>query len=530
MLEIHHCAVTNARNKNHDNTTQPASSGPLPSPMIRAQIDAPTIDAIRANRARLGELVITTPVRMLVDDALAAAVGSATRVWLKEELFQRTGSFKPRGALSVMLDLDAAALARGVTGVSAGNHAISLGYSARMLGSSAKVVMPKNANAYRVQVCRDLGVAVELVDNVHDAFARVKEIEASEGRTFVHPYEGPKTALGTASVGMEFIDQVRAAGGALDAVIVAAGGGGLTAGVACAVKQMSPETAVYVVEPEGADTLSRSFKPRGALSVMLDLDAAALARGVTGVSAGNHAISLGYSARMLGSSAKVVMPKNANAYRVQVCRDLGVEVELVDNVHDAFARVKEIEASEGRTFVHPYEGPKTALGTASVGMEFIDQVRAAGGALDAVIVAAGGGGLTAGVACAVKQMSPETAVYVVEPEGADTLSRSFKAGSPQSIDAVRTIADSLGAPRCEPYSFALNQRFVDEVVLVSDEQIRDAMRLLFRAAKLAVEPAGAAALAALMYPLRSRLDGRRVGIVVCGANIDAATFSKLILP
>ena len=272
-----------------------------------------------------------------------------------------------------------------------------------------------------------------------------------------------------------------------------------------------------------------SFKPRGALSVMLDLDEAALARGVTGVSAGNHAISLGYCARILGTTAKVVMPTNANVFRVQVCRELGVHLELVDNIAEAFARVKEIESAEGRTFVHPYEGPKTALGTASVGMEFIDQVRAAGASLDAVIVAAGGGGLTGGVACAVKQMSPGTAVYVVEPEGADTLYRSFKAGSPQSIDAVRTIADSLGSPRCEPYSFALNQRFVDEVVLVNDDQIRDAMRLLFRSAKLAVEPAGAAALAALMYPLRSRLEGQSVGIVVCGANIDADSFSKHLL-
>jgi threonine dehydratase len=330
--------------------------------VVTTHVEAPTIETIRANRARLGDLVITTPVRLLVDDALGAAVGESTQVWLKEELFQRTGSFKPRGALSVMLDLDAAALARGVTGVSAGNHAISLGYSARMLGTTATVVMPKNANPFRVQVCRELGATVVLVDNVHDAFDRVKEIEAEEGRTFVHPYEGPKTALGTASVGMEFIDQVTAAGATLDAVIVAAGGGGLTGGVACAVKQMSPSTAVYVVEPEGADSLSRSFK----------------------------------------------------------------------------------------------------------------------------------------------------------------------AGSPQAIDAVRTIADSLGAPRCEPYSFALNRQFVDEVVLVDDDQIRDAMRLIFRAAKLVVEPAGAAALAALMYPLRARLEGRRVGVVVCGANIDPETFTKHI--
>ena len=273
-----------------------------------------------------------------------------------------------------------------------------------------------------------------------------------------------------------------------------------------------------------------SFKPRGALTVMLDLDADALRRGVTGVSAGNHAISLAYCARQLGSTATVVMPRTANAFRVQVCREMGATVELVENVHAAFDRVREIEAVEGRTFVHPYEGPKTALGTATVGLEFIDQTTSAGVTLDAVIVAAGGGGLSGGVACAVKQLSPGTAVYVVEPEGADTMYRSFIAGAPQSIDAVRTIADSLGAPRCEPYSFAMNHAFVDEVVLVSDDQIRSAMRLLFRAAKLVVEPAGATSLAALMFPLRERLGGKTVGVVVCGGNTDAATFARHILP
>ncbi|MGZ4701661.1 MAG: threonine ammonia-lyase [Ilumatobacteraceae bacterium] len=330
--------------------------------MSTMQVEAPTIEAMRANRTRLGDLVVTTPIRLLIDDAVRAAVGDSTAVWLKEELFQRTGSFKPRGALSVMLDLDAAALSRGVTGVSAGNHAISLGYCARILGSSATVVMPKTANPFRVQVCRELGATVVFVDNVHEAFDRVKQIEENEGRTFVHPYEGPKTVLGTASVGLELMDQITAAGASLDAVIVAAGGGGLSAGVACAVKQLSPGTDVFVVEPEGADSLSRSFK----------------------------------------------------------------------------------------------------------------------------------------------------------------------AGSPQAIEAVRTIADSLGAPRCEPYSFALNQRFVDEVVLVDDDQIREAMRLLFRSAKLAVEPAGAAALAALMHPLRHRLEGKSVGVVVCGANIDPETFATHI--
>jgi len=291
---------------------------------------------------------------------------------------------------------------------------------------------------------------------------------------------------------------------------------------------IGPSTEVWLKEELFQHT--GSFKPRGALSVMLDLDRPALDRGVTGVSAGNHAISLAYCARELASSAKVVMPRTANPYRVQVCRELGAAVELVENVHQAFDRVRAIETTEGRTFVHPYEGLKTALGTASVGLEFIDQLDSAGRSLDAIIVAAGGGGLTAGVACAVKQMRPGTAVYAVEPFGADTLSRSFVSGNPEALESVRTIADSLGAPRCEPYSLALNLRFLDEVVLVTDDQIRDAMRLLFRAAKLVVEPAGAATLAALMYPLRDRLAGQRVGLVVCGGNIDIAGFAAHLAP
>jgi threonine dehydratase len=267
-----------------------------------------------------------------------------------------------------------------------------------------------------------------------------------------------------------------------------------------------------------------SFKPRGALANMLDLSPAALARGVTAVSAGNHAMAVGYAATVLGTTAKVVMPRNANPFRVQGCRDLGAEVELVDDVHTAFARVKQIEAEEGRTFVHPFEGPLTALGTATLGLELIEQVPD----LDAVIVPIGGGGLCAGVAAAVKLKSPRCLVFGVEPEGADSMHRSFAAGSPQSIDKVRTIADSLGAPYAAPYTFDLCRRNVDELVLVDDDALRRALRLLFESAKLAVEPAGAAATAALCGPLAERLRGRRVGVIVCGANIDAATFSTLL--
>ncbi|HZM70785.1 MAG TPA: threonine/serine dehydratase [Candidatus Cryosericum sp.] len=264
-----------------------------------------------------------------------------------------------------------------------------------------------------------------------------------------------------------------------------------------------------------------SFKPRGALAVMLDLPPDVLRRGVTAVSAGNHAMAVAYAARVLKTTAKVVMPRSANPFRVRGCRDLGAEVELVDDVHRAFERVKEIETTEGRSFVHPFEGPKTALGTATLGLEICDQVPD----LDAVIVPIGGGGLCAGVAAAVKLARPKATVVGVEPTGADTMHRSFAAGSPQSIPQVTTIADSLGAPHAAPYSFDLCRRFVDELVLVDDDALRSAMLLLFRSAKLAVEPAGAAATAALLGPLKSKLRGRTVVPIVCGANIDAATFS-----
>lgn len=265
-----------------------------------------------------------------------------------------------------------------------------------------------------------------------------------------------------------------------------------------------------------------SFKPRGALTVMLDLDAAARRQGVTAVSAGNHAIAVAFSAQLLGTTAKVVMPKTANPFRVARCRAYGAEVELVDDVQQAFARVQQIQAEDGRVFVHPFEGPLTALGTATVGLEFATQAPD----LDAVIIPIGGGGLCAGMACAFKQLQPACQVIGVEPVGADTMHRSFQAGSPQAIDRVRTIADSLGAPYALPYSFAMCRTFVDDLVLIDDPAMQRAMGLLYNSMKLAVEPAGAAATAALCGPLRDLLRGKRVGVIVCGANIDLGTFAS----
>lgn len=267
-----------------------------------------------------------------------------------------------------------------------------------------------------------------------------------------------------------------------------------------------------------------SFKARAALLFVLGLDAQQRARGLTGVSAGNHAIAVAHAARSVGSTAKLVMPRTADPWRVARCREFGGEVVLVDDVHAAFAEIDRIVSAEGRLFVHPFEGPTVALGTGTIGLEMLEDIAD----LDAVVVPIGGGGLCAGIAATIKQLRPEVRVFGVEPVGADTMHRSFAAGEPQAIDAVRTIADSLGAPHAAPYSFALCRRYVDELVLVDDDMLRDAMRLLYTDAKLAVEPAGAATTAAVLGPLRAALAGKRVVALVCGANLDPAAFARLV--
>ena len=263
-----------------------------------------------------------------------------------------------------------------------------------------------------------------------------------------------------------------------------------------------------------------TFKARGALLNALALDAAALRRGITAVSAGNHAIAVAFAAQRVGTSAKVVMMRGANPFRVSQVHAYGAELVQVPDVHAAFDTVAAIESDEGRTFVHPFEGRTTVLGSATLGLELARQAPQ----LDAVIIPIGGGGLCAGVATAIKAAQPACRVYGVEPQGADTMHRSFAAGSPQSIDKVTTIADSLGAPHSAPYSFALCQQHVDELIMIDDDAMRRAMGILFQETKLAVEPAGAAATAALLGPLAGALRGKRVAAIVCGANIDAQSF------
>lgn len=290
--------------------------------------------------------------------------------------------------------------------------------------------------------------------------------------------------------------------------------------------------ALKIHLPEGAEVTGKlelfqhagSFKARGALLNILDFSDEEAARGATAVSAGNHALAVSWAARQRKVSAKVVMMKSADPVRVAGCRALGAEVVLADDIHGAFAEVDRIVEKEGRRFVHPFENPLTILGTATCGREAALQMPD----LDVMVIPVGGGGLIAGMARAMKLLQPNCRIIGVEPSGADSLARSFAAGSPQTLEKVDTIADSLGAPMALPYSFLVARDHVDELVQIEDAEMLRAMARVYDGLKLALEPAGAASTAAVMGPLKQACAGKRVGIIFCGSTIGEERFAKLV--
>lgn len=265
-----------------------------------------------------------------------------------------------------------------------------------------------------------------------------------------------------------------------------------------------------------------SFKARGALNTILSLPDTS--NGVTAFSAGNHAIAVAYAAHQVGISAKVVMPKSANPFRVARCKYWGAEVLFGDTIGDLMSIVEGLQSSEQRALIHPFEGVHTVEGTATVGLELCKDIEN----LDAVIVPVGGGGLIAGIASAVKQLQPNCRVIGVEPIEAQGMAQSIRQGAPLDSVELNSIADSLSAPMHLPLTFSLAQQHVDEMVQVTDDQLRDAMKFMFAELKLAVEPACASAMAALHGPLLNSLAGKRIALIACGSNIDMPTYNKLL--
>jgi threonine dehydratase len=259
-----------------------------------------------------------------------------------------------------------------------------------------------------------------------------------------------------------------------------------------------------------------SFKVRGVFNRIRHLTDEERVRGLIGVSAGNHAQALAYGAAVEGVRCTVVMPEHASQTKVDASRAYGAEVVLHGNVFDAFAKMEELRAERGLTLVHPYEDEHVIAGQGTVGLEILEDVALP----QVVIVPIGGGGLIAGIAAAIKALSPMTRVIGVEPEGAPAITRALAAGQPVRLDKIETIADGLSAPIAGIMTLEHVRNFVDDVVLVSDDAIRESARLVLERSKLLLEPAGAAGIAALMSGKVAVDLNDEVVCVASGGNFD----------
>lgn len=266
-----------------------------------------------------------------------------------------------------------------------------------------------------------------------------------------------------------------------------------------------------------------SFKPRATSAKLSSLTPAEHGAGVVTVSAGNAAQAYAWAARDQGIQATVVMPLAAAPNRVAACRGYGAEVVLHgEHVGDTFAEMERLRAERGLVLCHPFDDPEVIAGDGSVGLELLEEVPD----VDVVVVAIGGGGLISGVATALKERRPSVRVHGVEPVGSDAMTRAFAAGEPVRIDP-RSIADSLGSPFAGAWTLPICRRYLDGIVLLEDAEILAGVRFAAERMKQVLEPAGAAALAALLFgriPLRP---GDRVATVLCGGNVDAGRLGEL---
>lgn len=259
-----------------------------------------------------------------------------------------------------------------------------------------------------------------------------------------------------------------------------------------------------------------SFKPRGMLNKINSLSDDEKQRGVITVSAGNAAQGVAFAAQKLGIPSIVVMPEKAVPSKAEAARGYGARVVLHGTIKDVFPKMREIVTEEGVTFIHPFDDPLVFAGHGTLGLEILED----GPAPDYVFVGIGGGGLISGAAAAIKLSNPDVKVIGVEPEGAAAMTRGLEAGEPVNIDQINTIADGLAAPFAGTYCLPHIRAFVDQVVLVSEDEIIQAMRQIMERSKLVVEPAAAAGFAALLFNKVNVPQGANVVCVLSGGNVD----------
>lgn len=255
-----------------------------------------------------------------------------------------------------------------------------------------------------------------------------------------------------------------------------------------------------------------SFKPRGAFNCILSSKVPEA--GVIAASGGNHGAAVAYAAHQLGHRAEIFVPTISPRAKVERLRQYGANVNITGAVYaEALAASKERAAQTGALAVHAYDDPHVLAGQGTLGMELEEQLPQ----LDSVLIAIGGGGLIGGAAAWYRG---RIRILGVEPENAPTLFKALEAKQPVDVDVSGVAADSLGARRAGELMFPIAQQYVERVVLVTDEQIREAQKLLWQRLQLVAEPGGAAAFAAVLSGRYQPKPGERVGIVICGANAD----------
>jgi threonine dehydratase len=269
---------------------------------------------------------------------------------------------------------------------------------------------------------------------------------------------------------------------------------------------------------------SGAFKFRGAYNKIASLPADVARRGVLAYSSGNHAQAVAIAARLLGTTATIVMPEDSPPAKLEATRGYGAEVVTYDRwTEDREELGKRLAAERGVELVRPYDDPLVMAGQGTVALELLEDVPE----LDVLVVPVGGGGLVAGCATVAKALRPGIRVVGVEPEAGDDTRRSLASGERVQIDVPRTIADGLQAPVPGELTFEVNRVLVDEVVTVADDEILEAMAFLFDRMKLVTEPSGAVGIAALLAG-RVAPRGGRIGVVISGGNVGVVRFAALL--
>ena len=285
---------------------------------------------------------------------------------------------------------------------------------------------------------------------------------------------------------------------------------------------IAPDCELYL-KPENLQ-ITGSFKVRGSAYKIAMLTDEEKKKGVIACSAGNHAQGVALAATKNGIKSLICLPDSAPISKVEATKGYGAEVCLVEGCYDdAYAKALELRDSEGYTFVHPFDDENVIAGQGTIALEILNDLDN----IDAIIVPIGGGGLISGIAYTVKQIRPSVKVYGVQAAGAPRMYNSVKDGEIECLSSVSTIADGIAVKKPGENTFRYVSEYVDEIALVSDDEVSSAILALIEKQKMIAEGAGATAVAAVMFD-KFNLNGKRVVAVVSGGNIDVTSLSRVI--